>query len=251
MLVDRTRRMFVHIRLFWDSPPAADFNNHISWTQLDKHRFAATRIRIVCVQTETAYDFHGPGLDTAAISSASTARKFTYKRELIVTRSTTISDTIRKALTDRVLNQSTLRITIGNNAPLLVGRVQLSSELIVDEGHEVTRTSEETLSQVTSYSLQSAEGESVEINVGFKEGRTIAELRRRCKQVTWDVYVYSCDYLQLEYDPGWFWQKIKRSIQTSTSTQIGSPLGRVIFYVPQIYPDVVWRGRGHRRPRFA
>jgi len=57
--------------------------------------------------------------------------------------------------------------------------VQLSSELIVDEVHEVTLTSEETLSQVTSYSFQSTEGECVEINVGFKEGRTLAELRRR------------------------------------------------------------------------
>jgi hypothetical protein len=60
--------------------------------------------------------------------------------------------------------------------------------------------------------------------------------------VTWDFYVHSCDYLELEYDPGWFWQKIKRSIRTSESTPIGSPLARVIFYVPQMYPDVVWRG---------
>jgi len=107
MMVNRTRRMFVHTRFFWDSPPAADFNNHISWTQLDKHGFAATRIRIVCVQTETAYDFHGPEPDTAAINSASAARKFTYKREPIVTRSSKISDTICKAVRDRVLNHIT------------------------------------------------------------------------------------------------------------------------------------------------
>jgi hypothetical protein len=232
----------VHTRFFWDLSPTADFNNQISWTQLDKHRFAATRVRILWVQAETAYDFHGPELDTATISSATTARKFTYKRESIVSSSSTISDTIRKAVTDRVLNQITSKISSGIKATLPVGKVQLGSELVAEEVHEVTRTSEETLSQVTSYSVQSTEGESVEINVGFKEGRTIAELRRRYKQVTWDFYIYSCDYLELEYDPGWFCQRIKRSIQTSTSTSVGSPLARVIFYVPQMYPDVVWRG---------
>jgi hypothetical protein len=194
------------------------------------------------VQTETPYDFHGPEIDTATISSASTTRKFTYKRETIVSSSSTITDTIRKAVTDRVLNQITSKMSSGIKAALPVGKVQLGSELIVDEVHEVTRTSEETLSQVASYSVQTTEGESVEINVGTKEGRTIAELRRRYKRVTWDFYVHSCDYLELECDPGWFWQKIKRSIQTAKSTLIGSPLARVIFHVPQMYPDVVWRG---------
>ena len=229
-------------KFYWDLSPTADFNNQISWTQLDKHRYAATRARILKVQTETAYDFHGPELDTATISSASTTRKFTYKRERVVSSSSTISDTIRTAVTDRVLNQITSKMSTGINATLPIGKVKLGSELIADEVREVTRTSEETLSHVTSYSVQVTDGESVEINVGFKEGRTIAELRRRYKRVTWDFYVYSCDYLELEYDLGWFWQKIKRSIRMSESTPIGSPLASVIFYVPQTYPDVTWRG---------
>jgi hypothetical protein len=232
----------VHTKFFWDLSPAADFNNQISWTQLGKHRYAATRVRILWVQMETAYDYHGPELDTATISSATTTRKFTYKRESIVSSSSTITDTIRKAVTDRVLHQITSKMNSGIKATLPIGKVEVGSESIADEVQEVTRTSEQTLSQVTSYSVQTTEGESVEINVGLKEGRTIAELRRRYKRVTWDFYVYSCDYLDLEYDPGWFWQKIKRSIQTSTSTPIGSPLARVVFYVPQMYPDVMWRG---------
>lgn len=229
-------------KYYWDLSPTADFNNQISWTQLDKHRYAATRVRILMVQAETAYDFHGPELDTATISSASTTRKFTYKRERIVSSSSAITDTIRKAVTDRVLNQITSKMSTGIKATLPVGKMQLGSELIADEAREVTRTSEETLSQISSYSVQATEGESVEINVGLREGRTIAELRRRYKRVTWDFYVHSCDYLELEYDSGWFWQKIKRSIRTSRSTPIGSPLARVVFYVPQMYPDVVWRG---------
>jgi hypothetical protein len=227
---------------YWDLSPTADFNNQISWTQLDKYRYAATRVRILIAQGETAYDFHGPELDTASISSVSTTRKFIYKRERILSSSSAITDTIRTAVTDRLLNQLTSKMSTGIKATLPVGKVQLGSELIADQVREVTRTSEQTLSQVSSYSVQVTEGESVEINVGLKEGRTVAELRRRYKRVTWDFYVHSSDYLELEYDLGWFWQRIQRSIRASKSTTIGSPLARVIFYVPQMYPDVVWRG---------
>jgi hypothetical protein len=161
--------VFVHTKYYWDLSPTADFNNQISWTQLDKHRYAATRVRILMVQAETAYDLHGPELDTATISSPSTTRKFIYKRERIVSSSSAITDTIRNAVTDRVLNQITSKMSTGITVTLPASKVQLGSELIADEAREVTRTSEETLSQVTSYSVQATEGESVEINVGLKE----------------------------------------------------------------------------------
>lgn len=127
---------------FWDISPSADFSNQISWTQLNKHRYAATRVRIL-FRRKTSYDLHGPEIDTAAISSATTTRKFTYKREIIVSGSSTITETVRKAVTDRVLNQITSKMSSGIKAQLPGGEVQLGSELMAEKAREITRTSEE------------------------------------------------------------------------------------------------------------
>jgi hypothetical protein len=118
----------------------------------------------------------------------------------------------------------------------------LGSGLLTKDEYELTTTIEKVFSDMSSYTVTNTIGQEHEMTLESSAGERVAEERRRYKQVTWDFYLHSCDYLELEYDRKWYWPRIKRTFKAPVSTKMGWPLVRLVFYVPQPEMDVRWEG---------
>jgi hypothetical protein len=99
------------------------------------------------------------------------------------------------------------------------------------------------MSLMSSDSVQQSTSEEHTIMLESADGAQVAELRRRYKRVQWDFYLYSCDYLELEYDRRWYWPIIKKTMKSSSSDVMGWPLVRLVFYLPQPDIDVTYDGK--------
>jgi hypothetical protein len=219
---------------FWEVSPSADFSNLLSWRQLDKHRFSATRARILMAQSESGFDYHGPAIGKLNIGP--TKREFKFKREQVFTGITSITDSIKAVTTDRILNQLTTKISSGIGASVAGSSFKFGADILTKEEYEVTHSTEQAMSLMTSYSVQQSTSEEHTITLESTDGERVAELRRRYKRIEWDFYLYSCDYLELEYNRRWYWPAIQKKMKTSSSTVLGWPLVRLVFYIPQ--PDI-------------
>jgi hypothetical protein len=65
-------------------------------------------------------------------------------------------------------------------------------------------------------------------------------LRRRYWPEHWDVYLFSCDYLELKYRRDWTIFKIRETIAHTASGVLGWPVCRLTFYKPQQSVDVTY-----------
>jgi hypothetical protein len=227
-------------RNFWDIAPSKDFGNLLSWLHLDKQRYSAARARILLAQSETDFDFHGPSLNKFTIGPAK--MRILVKREQVSSATSQITETIRTATSERLLNQISSKISSKLSAALPGNSVSLGSELLTKDEYELTTTTERALSDMRSYTVTNTVGQEHEMTLENPDGERIAEERRRYKQVTWDFYLHSCDYLELEYDRKWYWPTIKRTFKAPVSTKMGWPLVRLVFYVPQPEMDIRWEG---------
>jgi hypothetical protein len=227
-------------RNFWDIAPSKDFRNLLSWLHLDKRSYSATRAHILLRQSETDFDFHGPSLNKFTIGPAK--MRILVKREQVSSATSQITETIRSVTSERILNQVSSKISSKLTAGLPGNSVSLGSELLTKDEHEVATTIERALGQMVSYTVSNTVGQEHELTLESPNGERVAEERRRYKQVTWDFYLHSCDYLELEYDRTWFWRKIRRSFKAPVSTRLGWPLVRLVFYVPQPEMDIRWEG---------
>jgi hypothetical protein len=225
---------------FWETAPAKELRNLLNWVRLDQHRYSATRARLLLVQSETDFDFHGPSLNKFTIGP--TKMRILVKHEQVSSATAQITETIRSVTSERILNQISSKISSGLTAGVPGNSVKLGSELLTKNEYEVTETTEQALAHMTSYSLTDTVGQEHEMTLESPGGQKVAEERRRYKQVTWDFYLHSCDYLELEYDRRWYWPRIKRSFKSPSSSELKWPLVRVVFYVPQPEMDVVWQG---------
>jgi hypothetical protein len=227
-------------RNFWDIAPSRDFGNLLSWLHLDKQRYSATRARILFTQSETDFNFHGPSLNKFTIGP--TKMRILVKREQVSSATSQITETIRTATSQRILNQISSKISSKFSAGAPGNSVSLGSELLTKDEYELTTTIEKAFSDMRSYTVTNTVGQEHEMTLGSFDGERVAEERRRYKQVTWDFYLHSCDYLELEYDRKWYWPTIKRTFKAPVSTKMGWPLVRLVFYVPQPEMDVRWEG---------
>ena len=127
-------------RYFWDTAPAKDLRNQLSWDHFRTHGFAAIRARILLVQSETDFNFHGPSLNKFTIGP--TKMRILVRREQVSTATSQITDKIREATSDRVLNQIASKVAAQLSAGVPGTTISLGSEISSKDEHEVTHTTE-------------------------------------------------------------------------------------------------------------
>jgi hypothetical protein len=192
-------------------------------------------------QSESGCDYHGPA--TEKLNIGPTKREFKYKREQVSTGISSITDSVKTVTTERILNQLATKISSSLGASVPGSSAKIAADVLTKEEYEMTRSTEQAMSLMSSYSVQQSTSEEHTITLESADGARVAELRRRYKRVQWDFYLYSCDYLELEYDRRWYWPVIKKTMKSSSSDAIGWPLVRLVFYLPQPDIDVTCDGK--------
>jgi hypothetical protein len=114
----------------------------------------------------------------------------------------------------------------------------------VDAGieNELIETAENTYEGAFSHTIQeSTERQLTILLKGAPEAR-IAHLRKRYWRHTWDVYLHSYDYLELEFKKKWLWKKVRKTIKQASSSIVMLPLFRIEFFEPQVSLNVSYNG---------
>jgi hypothetical protein len=177
------------------------------------------RARILMAQSESGFDYHGPA--TEKLNIGPTKREFKYKREQVFTGISSITDSVKTITTERILNQLATKISSSLGASVPGSSAKIGADVLTKEEYEMTRSTEQAMSLMSSYSVQQRTSEEHTITLESADGARVAKLRRRYKRVQWDFYLYSCDYLELEYDRRWYWPIIKKTMKSSSSDVMG------------------------------
>ena len=223
----------------WDSLPDADLSDRANWHALGNNRYAALRARLLIVQTNGSQSRFGPPIEAHNVAPHDTIELRT-RREQVISRTNTISQAVRFAASSRVCDQLSAKVSaeLSAKAPGYSGK--LSSELLAKSEYELTTTAEETLNSVTSYAIQETQEDEHTIKLEGADVARVAELRRRYWPRRWDFYLHSYEYLELSYEKGWFWGRVRSTIKSTESGVLGWPLVSIVFYEPQADRDVCY-----------
>lgn len=223
----------------WELLPNSDISDRSSWRSLGNDRYAVFRARLLLVCTNDKQSRLGPVIAEHNVAPHDTIT-LRRKHERIISRTETISESIRFVATSRVCDQLTAKIgaELSTKVPGFSGKIQ--SELLTKSEYEITEEIENALTTTTSHFIQETEElEHIIMLSGAKDHR-IAQLRRRYWPRRWDVYLHSYDYLELSFRRSWLWREVRDTIKRTRSGVLGWPLASLTFYEPQSDVDVCY-----------
>ncbi|HLH36223.1 MAG TPA: hypothetical protein VKX41_16240 [Alloacidobacterium sp.] len=156
---------------------------------------------------------------------------------------TVLTDTmtagLRFAVSQRVLDQLSSKVTseLGVKAPGFSGK--LGSELLAKTEYEFTETSEESLTGTKSFQLTESQERTHTITLNSGEAR-VANLRLRYWPRRWDIYLHSYEAIEFEYKKRWIWPDVRKTMKIAESQILGWPLFSINYFEPQAYPVVTY-----------
>lgn len=139
---------------------------------------------------------------------------------------------LRFAVSHRVLDQLSSKITheLGAKVPGFSGK--LGSELLAKEKYKFTETTEENLSSTRSFQITESEEKKHTITLNPGETRE-AKLRLRDWPRRWDVYLHPYEAIEFKYRKIWFWRQVRETMKTAEPQVLGWPLFSITHYEPQ------------------
>jgi hypothetical protein len=215
----------------WEVLPASDFAVQSSWRKIGKNRFFALRARLLIVRTDGRPARDGSPTKSYPITPDTLSLR--TMRQIVLSRTDTITQAIKFSVTERVLDQLSTKISaeLSGKVPGFSGK--LGSSIMAKSEYEITKSTESSLSSTTSFMFQQTQEE--ELVMGFTKSdipRT-AYLRRRYWPRRWNIYLHSYEALELEYKRTWFWRRVRETIKSADLQVVGWPLASVLFYEPQ------------------
>jgi hypothetical protein len=213
----------------WDLLPAKDLTIQSSWKKAGD-RYSAIRVRLLIVRHELDEYRDGNVKESHPISVDSISIETAHQTVTVLTDTMTAG--LRFAVSQRVLDQLSSKITseLGVKAPGFSGK--LGSELLAKTEYEFTETREESLSGTKSFQLTESEERTHTITLNSGEARE-ANLRLRYWPRRWDVYLHSYEAIEFEYKKRWFWRDVRKTMKIAEPQILGWPLFSVNYYEPQ------------------
>lgn len=213
----------------WDVLPAKNLTVQSSWRK-NGNRYSAIRARILIVRHELDEYRDGNVKESHPISVDSISIVTSHQTITVLTDTMTAG--LRFAVSQRVLDQLSSKVTLefGAKAPGYSGK--LGSELLSKEEYEFSQTTEENLSGTKSFQISESEEKTHTITLNPGLARE-AKLRRRYWPRRWDVYIHSFEAIEFEYKRRWFWRDVRRTMKTAELQIVGWPLFSMTYYEPQ------------------
>lgn len=217
------------ISKFWDVLPAEDFTVQSKWRR-NGDRYSAIRARLLIIRHEldeyrdgNIKESHPISVDSISLETA---------RQTVYVRTDTMTAGLRYAVSQRVLDQLSSKVSSQLEAKVPGYSGKLGAELLSKEEYEVTQTAEESFSGTTSFSITESEEKKHTITLNPGTAREAA-LRRRYWPRRWDVYLHSYEALEFEYKKRWFWHDVRKTMKIAEPQIIGWPLFSMNYYEPQ------------------
>ena len=213
----------------WDVLPASDLTIQSSWKKVGD-RYSAVRARLLVVRHELDEYRDGNVKESHPISVDSISLETAHQTVTVFTD--TITAGLRFAVSQRMLDQLSSKVTseLGVKVPGFSGK--LGSELLAKSEYEFTTTTEESLSGTKSFQLTESEEKKHTITLNSGEARE-ANLRLRYWPRRWDVYLHSYEAIEFEYKKRWFWRDVRKTMKIAEPQVLGWPLFSVNYYEPQ------------------
>lgn len=215
----------------WEVLPATDFAMHTNWRKVGKNRFFALRARLLIVRSDGSPARDGSPTKSYPITPDTLSLR--TMRQIVLSRTDTITQAVKFSTTERVLDQLSTKISSELSAKSPGFSAKLGSSMMTKSEYEITRTTENSLSATTSFMFQQTQEE--ELLMGFTKSdvpRT-AYLRRRYWPRRWDIYLHSYEALELEYKRNWLWRHVRETIKAAELQVVGWQLASILFYEPQ------------------
>lgn len=226
---------------FWEALPHGDFANQGHWRPLGDNRFAALRATILVIATSGKDSRLGEIVESHPLGPN---EDITIRTREIrsVTNTDTIKSGLRHAVTSRVCDQLATKVSseIGAKIPGFNGKI--ASEVDAQTEQELITTAERTYEGSASHTLQETIEKEFTLTLkGAQEPRT-AHLRKRYWRHTWDAYLHSYDYLELEYKKHLVWPDVRKTMKQGSSETLMLPLFRIEFFEPQANINISYDG---------
>jgi hypothetical protein len=223
----------------WEVMSDGDLVDMRNWRALGNNRYAALRLKLLIVRTDGQDSRFGPTIEALTIAPNDTI-EVRRKREEVITQTNTITEAIRFSTTSRVNNSLTAKLVseLGAKAPGFSGKI--GSELLTKEEYEITNLAETALSATNSHIIQETNEDEHILTLTCGDSVRVAKLRRRYWPRRLDVYLYSCEYLELTYRRSWYWLKVRETMKRTESDVLGWKFGSIVYYEPQRRIDVTY-----------
>jgi hypothetical protein len=213
----------------WDVLPAKDLTVQSNWRKKGDF-YSAIRARLLIVRHELDECRDGNVKESHPISVDSIALETAHQNVTVFTDTMTAG--LRFAVSRRVLDQLSSKITfeLGAKVPGFSGK--LGSELLSKAEYEFTETTEENLTSTKSFQITESEEKKHTITLNPGEARE-AKLRLRYWPRRWDVYLHSYEAIEFKYRKLWFWRQVRETMKIAEPQVLGWPLFSMTYYEPQ------------------
>jgi len=220
-------------RVFPDNITLSDPDN---WERLDQHRYRATRYYIAIEEHRSSDAKTTPPLLTVPVP-AGVKPVFSEKRITVTTFSHAITETIQNTVSTKIATESSFK----NSLSLKDG---FAAELQAKISSEISESLNEQLSSTKSYQVQSTH--EIVTSIAFERPDTTSVDQKITYQlyvpvwpVTWNIYLYRVESLDLTYRRfsfskglARFFRKVRESGQLQSYEPV-MPLAQLSFYEPQ------------------
>jgi hypothetical protein len=223
--------IFMSISKSWEVLPASDFGVQTNWRKIGKNRFFTLRARLLIVRSDGSPAQDGSPTKSYPITPDTLSLR--TMRQIVLSRTDTITQAVKFSTTERVLDQLSTKISaeLSGKAPGFSGK--LGSSIMTKSEYEITRSTENSLSATTSFMFQQTHEEELLMGFTKSDSPRTAYLRRRYWPRRWDIYLHSYEALELEYKRSWLWRRVRETIKSADLQLVGWPLASILFYEPQ------------------
>jgi hypothetical protein len=215
----------------WEVLPATDLAVQTNWRKIGKNRFFLLRTRLLIVRSDGSPARDGSPTKSYPITPDTLSLR--TMRQIVLSRTDTITQAVKFSTTERVLDQLSTKISaeLSAKAPGYSGK--LGSSMMSKSEYEITKSTETSLSATTSFMFQQTQEEELLMGFTKSDGSRTAYLRRRYWPRRWDIYLHSYEAIELEYKRDWLWRRVRETIKSAEMQEAGWPLASILFFEPQ------------------
>jgi len=203
------------------------------WTQLANNCYAGIMHTLLVVEKDAVVK-NGPLLEQMDWP-ANSEYNYQRKKKTIIKYTAGINESITSAVTQQFSTEVITKV----NSDLTVGKLlsaTLSAELQEKVNTQLTESLSRGLSTTKTFEFQDENEFTETLKFTVPKGKNTSDTRKvtifnKVKEISWDVYLYKSDYLQLEYHKFWLWKDVRKTIRQEDAL-LKEPLFSITFFEP-------------------
>jgi len=221
---------------FWiQTPSDSVLSDMRGWAQIDGDKYAAIRHHLLVVPRSDGKAKNGP-IHKPVEWPVNTEYHMEEKITKVTKYTLGIQESITSTVTTKLSQEVLAKIGLSTGLDITNLGAKLSTEVQSKIGAELVESLQSGLSTTTTYEVETKteQTESIDIKVapadGSKGTRDVF-IYFKLNQLSWDVYLYRTDYLQLEYKRRWYWTDVRKTI-LSEQILVRKPLFSITYFEP-------------------